>query len=186
MGLSARTKSIAIVSVVTACISVAALGFLVDRIFRVNRAIGELSQSIEAESQRDSQLRSLQTLLQDLGAEEAALNRRFIDPEGVVTFIELLEDLAVDAQGTVEVVSVGIEPEEDASPHEWLRMALRFDGTWQELFHFVVLLESAPYAVKLDQVSLSQSEDEETAGVWEGAFVIRAAKLKSGVTTQQP
>lgn len=179
MGLFARTKSIALVSLLVALACAAALGFLLDRIFRINKVTAELSVSIEKENQRDGQLRALQSLLAELETEQTAIDGKFVSPEGVVPFIELLEDAGRDAGVVVEIASVGIQPDTAANrPYEWLRVALRAEGSWAKLFHYIVLLETIPQAVKLDQVGLTQGVAQKGSPVWEGTFVIRAAKLK--------
>lgn len=181
MGLFARTKSMALISVLVAVVSVALFGFLVDRIFRLNRAAAQLATDIQTESERDEQLRSLGKLLEQLESEETALDIRFVDTEGIVPFIESVERMGVDAGIAVEVASVSIDPDTDTNrPHEWLKISLWAQGSWSKLFHFLMLLETVPYAVKLDQVGLTWEESDavSSGGQWEGTFIIRAAKLK--------
>lgn len=179
MGLFARTKSILTVSFLAALLSLAAFGFLMQRIVSVNQATAQLAENIAVEEKRDQQLRALQDLLEELGSEEVALNERFLGPEGLVPFIELIELVGKEAGVVVEVVSVGIQPDaEKVASHEWLKIALRTEGSWAKVFHFVMMLESIPYAIKFDQVGLSLREDDKAA-FWEATFIIRAAKLKT-------
>ena len=183
MGLFARTKSIVAVSLLVALVCAAVFGFLLERILRINRAAAELAASIEKEDQRDKQLNALQNLLAELETEQAALDSKFVSQEGVVSFIELLEESGRDAGVSVEIASVGIQPDTTTNrSYEWLRVALRTEGSWAQLFHYIVLLETIPHAMKLDQVGLSEKVTDKGISVWEGTFVVRAAKLK----TQQP
>jgi len=180
MGLFARTKSILTISLVAALCSLSVFGFLAYRIVGINKATAELSENMAKEEKRNQQLRTLQDLLEELGAEEAALDGRFLSSEGLVPFIELVEDVGRDAGVTVEVVSVGIQPESEAgASHEWLKVALKAEGSWAEVFHFVRMLETMPYAIKLDQAGISREQTEKGPASWQGAIVLRAAKLKT-------
>lgn len=179
MGLLRRTKSLALVSLLVGLVSLVALGFLFERILRVNTAVAGLRQSIKEEGRRDIQLRAQQSLLKELSSDESALDSRFLDENGVVPFIELLEAIGKDAGVTIEIDSVGIEPDSTSvQSHEWLRVALKAEGSWAKLFHFIVLLETIPQALRLDQVSLSEFAEEELA-LWQGTFIFRAAKRKN-------
>ena len=183
MGLFARTKSIALVSVLIAGFLLVAYGFLTQYIVKLNTSAAELTATIQTEVERDRQLRSLERLLGELKSEESGLDNRFIKPEGEVVFLELLEQIARDAKVGLEVASVSLQldPEENR-PFEWIKLAFRADGSWNQLFHFLMLLETAPYVIKLDQVGLAYEAKDAAkpgaGGMWRGQFIIRVAKFK--------
>ncbi len=181
MGLFSRTKSMVGVALLVAVFVTGVFPFLLERVLRLNRSSAELLTAIEEAGERDKSLRAIQGLLTELQTEEDALNGRFVGQDGVVSFIELLERSARDAKVSMEVVSVAIEPSDEQNiSYEWLELALSAGGSWQELFHLLVLFESLPFAVKVEQVAFTYRERPEVAeeAPWEGKFVVTAAKLK--------
>jgi hypothetical protein len=181
MGLFARTKSMVAVAFLSALASVGAYGALLYYTNYLRGSTSELSASIEVELKKDEQLRLTSELLEDLSEEEAAITSRFVPADDVVPFIELIEASGRDAGVALEVVSVSIAPEKEPS-HEWLAIALKADGSWQGLAHFLMLLETMPYVVKLDSVGLRYEGKEGELGNWSSTFSLRAAKLKSEET----
>jgi hypothetical protein len=178
MGLFVRTKSIVIVALLCTFMSGGAYGALLYYTYHLKSARGEIAISIEAEHKKDEALRLTSRLLEDLAEEETAITSRFVAADDVVPFIELIEASGKDAGVALEVVSVSIATEKEIS-HEWLAIALKADGAWQGLVHLIMLLETMPYVVNLDSLSLRYEEKEGEVGNWSGTFSIRAAKLKN-------
>lgn len=179
MGLFARTKSLALISLLCTVGALGAYIFFAYYTLRTHHANAELAVAVVAEMQKERGLRATDKLLQELAEEEEAISSRFVPADDIVSFIELLETSGKDAGVSLEVASVGIAPEKDAA-HEWLTISLKARGAWEKLFHFLVLLETMPFVIELEQAGLKyELEDQAQKGTWEGVFMIRAAKLKS-------
>jgi len=142
------------------------------------RSLSLLEADLQVELLSEERSRSMKKLVEDTKTQRAALNTFFVSDDGVASFISDLESTAASARVDLDITSVGVE---DISADETLLelLTLRFsaEGTWQEVVHFVSLLELMPHALSIRSSQLQRSVRGEEI-VWQGAFNVSVLKLK--------
>jgi len=174
-----------IIAIATAIAAVAYVAFFL-YIRAKNKNISTLTNEVELIVQKEIRLRSIERLINDTKEERAALDTYFVGADAVVAFIETIEALGRETETAIEIASVSVdnigESEEEIA--ELLRLSLKTEGTWQNFFHLLLLVEALPLNIVVTQtnintVSLQQSEDEEIAEKrWEGTLSVVVVKRK--------
>jgi hypothetical protein len=99
----------------------------------------------------------------------------YLVPDEPIDFLNLLEkELAQEAGVVLQVESLSKEDtgtgklkkgEVPKDPH--VQAVLLVEGQWENIYHFISLLETAPYALVVNRVNLSE-EELETGYGWSG------------------
>lgn len=103
--------------------------------------------------ERSNHARSLENILTDTEAEQTAVAARFVDPDGVAGFLDALETTAQYANVLFEVTDV---EETLGGGREVLRVSATSEGVWGDTLHALELIETLPFALAIDKVSLTQ------------------------------
>lgn len=100
------------------------------------------------------------------GREE--LSRYFVPLEDPTPFLELIESSAKDAGVLLEVETLAeVESGEGEENTKKVKAVLLVEGRWQNVFHFLTLLERMPFAVTVTQTALTLDENEDS-DAWKG------------------
>jgi len=150
-----------------------------------NRTLSVFINEVDLILQKETRLRSIQTLIKDIKLDMVQLDTYFVRQDAV-DFIETIEELAAFSGTELEITSVSIDDIKDteSTVGELLRLNLEAAGVWQDIFHLLTLIESLPFKVTVTQANLEhvftrQQEDEETPlSSWKGSFGVTAVKLK--------
>lgn len=118
-----------------------------------SRALGELQDTMREEEGRWRELRGF-----------------ILEDAGVITFLQLTEDLARE-QGVTLTTELNLAPIDDT--FETLHMSTVVEGSFDGVMQMIRLLENLPYQSQVEQVSLSRVGGE---GMWSASLSITVLK----------
>ncbi len=135
---------------------------------------GELAHA----AQKEGVLKSVKTIVADTAPDRATLEGYFVGKEGIVPFLELVEEAGRRAGVKTEVTSVSLDrsTDRDAS-FENLRVSVKGDGGFGDVFALLVMLEELPFGVRVQNVSITERTDPNAAG-WRVVLTFIVPKLK--------
>lgn len=146
---------------------------------------------IKLGADKDERLRSVKSLMDETKNQREKIANLFIQQDGSVDFIEMMESLGKTAGVKLSIDSVGIDPAKNktGSSTESFRLSVKAEGLWINVLHLLSLLENMPFKVSFDSISLNKiSEPEivnpakgkrEIASYWKGDFGFSVLKIKS-------
>jgi len=178
---SLKTKRKVAFAVFLAFISVGAYYFLFRVINQTNDATALALNSLSFETSRQAKSFNTQRLLDSTKEQRAAIETYSLPKEGIVGFIGQLETAAREIGLDLEISSVDV-PSSKGSYLESLSLEIKIDGSWNNVFYFISLLENLPLKIDFQQVNLGKqdakdSQDKETSS-WEGIIHITVSKFK--------
>lgn len=111
---------------------------------------------ITEEKSYEDRNRSLKVLLDDSNGDITRLNSRYVGASSTVDFLESIETYGKlsGAFATVDTVQEG-EYKENPEAFKTLSLAISATGSWQQVYHFLSLLENMPYKVSMPNVVLA-------------------------------
>lgn len=175
---SRRTKLILILIIVADIASGVFLWFMSDKFWQFGDKVVSIKNEINTAKNQDIYIRLIKKTLKDTSEKRAALDRYFVGPDGVVSFIKELEASAKKLGLTAATLSVGIESgDESLSYRENLRVVLKTAGSWDKMVRFVDALDNLPYHLTVNLSDLSLAEDGKKT-LWSGVYEINVIKLK--------
>jgi hypothetical protein len=148
--------------------------------FALHRAMAErvsLKQDLVGQTLTEDQSKHIAEVIADTETERTDLDNYFIGSDGVVGFISTVENLSDDSGATVDVTGVDQVNKPNDPEFEYLHLELTAAGSWQSVYHLSQLVESLPYVLWLDRVSLERMPDE-SPEPWKAILTIRALKRK--------
>ena len=152
--------------------------FLYSSIRAAQKNIAAASGDLGNESYRSDALRKLENLVEETAEERATLDEYFIPTDGVVSFIEDLEALGMEAGASVEIRTVNIEDAEEGALLERVSVQFLAEGTWESVFNLLARFEFLPRAVRVKSVRFEAIDGAEGAVQWRSIFDIYAWKLR--------
>ena len=175
---SRKTKLILILIIVADIASGLSLWLISDKFWQLRDQIVAAKNEINVAKNQDVYIRFIKKTLEDTGEKRAMIDRYFVGPDEVVTFIKELEASAKKLGLTATTLSVGIESgDETLSYRENLRVALKTLGSWDQIIRFVDTLGNLPYHLTVNSADLSLIEEGKKM-VWSGVYEINVIKLK--------
>ncbi len=155
-----------------------------------NESISLVANEIDIALEKEVKLKSIKNLIKDTENDRAKLNAYFVVDDKVIDFIEDIENLAKDTNVDLKVMSIDINDDGNNTPQqnnisELLQLNLKVAGLWDNLFHFISLVDELPFRVDISKVNLqvvydSNNKDKNPTD-WEGMFVVSVLKLKENV-----
>ena len=155
--------------------AVLVLAFLFSEVKAANERISSLSNDIELRSKQEGALRSVKDIVAETAVVRQELDTYFIEKEGVVAFLELLESVGRSAGTAVTIQVVEKRPLEGSEALEELHIKLDAVGSWEGVVQFLGLLEYLPYEAGVGQLVISRKD----AKLWRLDATVRALKLRS-------
>ena len=162
------------VSIIAGCSVVLMLAAFVGASMMFNAAtgrVGELARVFRERAHEEDSTRALKNALAQTKDDRAALASLLVAPDGIVTFIERIEALGRNAGVSVTVDEITVEPFEESSTSDHLVVRFHASGSWQQVSHLLVLVESLPLPVGLSYVRFETSGGK--TPVWRGTFAIQ-------------
>ncbi len=123
-----------------------------------------LSENIEKEYLKKNKEQSVKKLVLNTQNERDTLDSYFIDKDGVVDFIEKLEDFGSASSVELELSSVNISNE------GVLTIDFNTQGGWKGTAYLMSLLEKYPGVIDIRRVALMEQKIGDTN--WRGSFSI--------------
>lgn len=140
------------------------------------KAAAETRSEIERLGTQNNQMQNLRASVRDTEAGRAQINNFFVDSGSIIEFLETVESLGDIAQVEIDVRSIN-ETETRVENIKNLSLSIDFSGVWSETHHFLVLLESIPIIMTVDQLTLRELPSDDGSS-WRGSVNIRTLQLK--------
>ncbi len=147
------------------------------------RYTAKLATDITTLAAQKENLKSAKKNVSETAAARDLLDGYFVPKDGVVKFLNLLQSLGTENHLLLKVTSVGIAAA-PLSPDilEMIDVHLEVSGAWSDVSRFAALIETLPFKVYLNTVSLAKSSEVATTGkpspTWKGTLNIGVLKLK--------
>lgn len=139
--------------------------FLFNRISVLDKSIGETNISILNFTNDIKNLKSMESFLRESSEERKVLERAFVSEDGLVKFIEDLEENGKESGVDVEVNLATVSQDQSDSPS--FRIESR--GSFSSVYKYLTSLENLPYEISINRTSL----DSEGEGKWRGIYEIK-------------
>src|SRR3989344_2501343 len=180
MNKLSRTSRLLIVVLALDCLAAGLYVFLFRSLASSSGRIAEIRSELELKERERSSIEALRKNFDNTSALRAEIDSYFVDKDGVVDFIEYLESLARSRDLLVETQSVALSESEEGAIHEILRQTIEVEGSWADVTHFLSLVETLPFGIFVEEMSLNLNEDatKSKAGSWLGRVSFTAVKLK--------
>lgn len=148
---------------------------------RVNTSI--IQKEIALIQEQNEQFRNLSGVVEDIDVNREKLISFFVDNDKIVDFLETIESLGEISGAEVKVKTINEIKKNEQIPAQ-LRLNVTADGSWNNVYYFMVLLESLPLKLTFDQVQIRKahirndtSEETSIDEEWLGVFNFRVLKL---------
>lgn len=186
--MRSRTVQYAIAALVFFLIAFAGYAGLFYLIRTGNEEISIMRAQVEQEVNREQRLIGFQSIIRDTELERSELDTYFIGRDGVVSFLELLESFGDTANVSVEVSTVEVVTERRVTTQngkevelpppavESLQVIVSVGGSFEEVFHYLTLLETMPFHTAINSVSIERARSEGVA--WSGLFGFDTLKIR--------
>lgn len=131
---------------------------------------------IESKENERERTAAARAALEDLATEEAFVAAHLIPEEGIVSFLERLEEVGAAQGADVSVASVS----GDAAGEGRITLSLSISGTFESVMRTLGAIEHGPYAIATQNVTLDSGGE----GAWTavGAFTIGTTNAVSAET----
>jgi len=185
-----KTKKIIIALLVLNLVVFGACFYLFANIKKTDKIVSDRLIQIESGIKKEESLRSIKNLMNDTKEERERIADFFVQPNGAVDFIEMIDSLGGIAGVKLEVESVGVEAlkSETDADSESFRLSLKTKGSWDNTIHLLSLLESLPYQISFESARFQKISGESSpdngkkiavSSYWNGNFSFSALKLKN-------
>jgi hypothetical protein len=131
---------------------------------------------VNLEKQSSSETQNLDTLYDSTAEGREALSGFFVRADDVVPLIEELEALGDYAGTTVALSGITVSAPADKN-FGTVRLRVDASGGWQSVMKVILLAETLPYAVTVDNARLTTAAEpgaRSTGGKWQVSFEISA------------
>lgn len=162
-----RALVVAAIALLVALSAYGALSYMITK--RAETVATEGETRSQARS-RQLELAALERLLEESAADRATLNEHVVMNDGLTAFLALVEDAARSIGLSASTQSINIEKPDGA--FEQLRVVLSADGSYTALKQLVMLIETLPYRVDVQEVAL----EREGGAAWHGIITFSVTK----------
>ena len=100
----------------------------------------------------------------------------YVQPDGSVSFIEMIDDLGRKNNLDITINSVDIDSTGADKTVELLKLKISTEGSWNNSFKFLTSLENLPFKISVDESSLKKNQGEK-GDIWSGSFSFTALKI---------
>jgi hypothetical protein len=151
-------KTLAVISVVLLA-TLWAYSLLFLEVRKVNKEIASIQHEINSEDEREAGLK-----LAGRGVNETTIDREylkglFVGKSGTVAFIEKIESIASESGVSVTISSLIVEPSTFADLEKIL-IKFNAEGSWQNMYQFMLRVDSLPAALEWNRYSLFKQAKE--------------------------
>lgn len=118
---------------------------------------------------RETNIKKLEDLMLSIAPGEKKISGIFAEPDNLVLFIEKLESAADDAGVSLEIESAELSssgkppPLDEALP----RFKIKTEGGFGQCFRYLRLLETMPFQIEINDVSMSLQSGVEGGKFWQ-------------------
>lgn len=170
--LSAKTVRLFAVAIVLVVVGILAYGVIVWDIRKnIDEADG-LSMNIAAESQKEANIESIRNIFRGTAEERGKIDSYFVSSDNIVDFLEKIEFLGKKSGVSLSFDSVDIPSEEK----NILRVRVGTEGSWEDTFYFLSLVENLPFKIELEKssiVKMTRIVSNIKTSYWRGDFTVK-------------
>lgn len=116
-----------------------------------------------------------ETLLKSTEYERSEILKYFVSTEDPTDFLELIESSGRDAGVVLDVDSIKVEGS-DSETIKRMEISLSVQGGWEEMYHFVFLLEHLPFASHITRATLTVAKNLENS-LWKGIILLTCESI---------
>lgn len=140
-------------------VALALLAFIALNWLKIKNENLETTQILIASGATEKAQREAQTIrnIQISAADDLeAFEKIILTDEKLVPLIENIEETSRILRLDLEITSVEKSLESEGEP-QIIRMAINVEGAWSDIYNFLKAIESLPYRIMIEQVSLEKS-----------------------------
>lgn len=158
--------------------------FISSDIYVRNKNISTIAGLIEAKTAENLEERSLRSILTNTQDDRERIDSYVLSDDKVVEFLETIESLGPMSSTKVVTSSVNIDESNKAhsSTTGFLNMQINVRGSWENVMHFISLIENLPYKITIKKVSATvitpDAETDIKLPEWQTNLEISVLKLK--------
>jgi len=168
--MSKRTTRIAFLAALALMLAILMYGALAYLVAAKSELVMTRAEGRVSSGARHLQLAALKDALTATAADRAGLRALIVTEERLTEFLALVEDSA-RSQGLIATTrSVDITGPEGR--FEELRVVLDARGSYEGLKGLVLLFETMPFHIDMENIALDRGE----GGIWQGIFTFRVTK----------
>ncbi len=172
MKISKATKYLLSISVFL-ILSIGVWVILYRQIEKNKKTTRELQTQLEEDIATKQKSQSLQRLMNELGQERNAFASHFVKNTDIVPFLNTIESLA-NQVGAEAVINTVDTPEDPPS----LLIGIKASGSFEAIYKFMALLESAPYELQILGFDLKKGgASEEEADSWSATLEVKVVSF---------
>lgn len=167
---SSKTKQLFIFYAFLAVIGLAGYVFFFLYVERAGARTAAAAAEIVNLEQQKEQYSQYNSAIKNIQDNKAILDRRLVDKDKLVNFLEAIEGLKDTTGALVSVQS--IKEGESKTVIKNLRLDISVEGTWEQVYRFFTLLENMPFNMTLEKVTIGKSADS-----WHGTVTVTVVEL---------
>ncbi len=138
----------------------------------------EIAVQIEQLKKQNNQMHNLIAMVRDTEEGRERISSFFVDSDRIIEFLETIESLGDNAGVEINVRSIN-ENNTDTEDVKELELNVDFVGSWAEVHHFLILLESIPVKMVVERLTFNElSENEEGEETWRGNVFFKTLQLE--------
>jgi len=126
--------------------------------------IQEKRQNIANSEKKLQNNNSLKTLMEEISPEKEKVDSAFLNDDNLAAFVEKLESTAALTNTFIKIGNIAI----DSSGKNGLSVEFSLEGNFQQIFHYLVLLENLPYLLNIERMDFGSL----ASGRWNADFKI--------------
>lgn len=130
-----------------------------------NEAILEIRRNTLINDKKSDNNKILKNLISEIANERQKIDSVFLSQENIIKLVRELEANADRAGAEIDLGNINISEDGKKNP----RIQFSLKGKFNQIFHYVVLLENMPYIVSVDKAHF---EKDLSSGGWRGSFEI--------------
>ncbi|PIP86940.1 hypothetical protein COW81_02825 [Candidatus Campbellbacteria bacterium CG22_combo_CG10-13_8_21_14_all_36_13] len=147
----------------------------------INKKLSILDNELKVETEKENIIQNLERIIIDTEEEREILDSYSIDPDGVVLFINDIENYAYKSKVEPDIVSVDITEQTPKHPvFEIFKIDLRVEGDWSGVKNFIDIMDALPYSKSIKTMRIDKKSDNvaSTTELWDAEIVIEVLKKK--------
>ena len=166
---------LSIVAAIVASVAVAAYIWIFIVVNDISARAEVISEEVELLTVKNDHTQMVRRVVRDTQKERTELNGYFVTEEEIVTFLEDIEGLGYysDADIVVQTVETGKPVDKDGLVIP-LRITLKAEGRFREVFHTLMLIEALPKVLMVEGARITENN---TKQIWEGFFDITTMQI---------
>ena len=173
------TKSLLVFSTLLILVALLGVGYELYAIQSKSQATNDLAVQAGAGAAGEKLVADLKSLQVEHAADIQALDAVALKRENLASFLDLVErtGTAVGVKSNIE--SVSVDQNKSASTTESrVHVTVTSDGSWPQALMYVHAIESLPYRISVDNVTLGLSNDQKSGVVWRSSITLSLTAFK--------